>query len=473
MALIYVEYITPKPGVALRDFHRIAGKQQVAWDSAFAEDELLLNLARTWRVGPLPPYVCIWHQPRADLEQLDRWERVFESGSVDDVEDPINLVIRIDHAGCYRSLLPPARGRAGRYYAEFFEERDDAGADAVRELYRARAARHDGLRLHLLARRIGHLGPDSRATSRSGAARRTRRARVDRRGAGRGDGPRAWSPPASTGSWGGRSSGEGGGRAAAAGEEGARDGNEWRRSPATRATRSGCSRRGLSRREALRLTASAGLLAGLPAVLAACGDSDDDGDATSAASPTTAAAETTEAPATSAPTSQPAGTTTVSEPPPSTEASEPATSARRRRQARRSAARRPRRRRPGGVVQPGARLDVRRPVALPEHVRPAGTRAPRLVARAVPRDGVGGQRRRHAVDVRLRPDVTWHDGSPFTAEDVIFTIRSWGDEKHIAHANASLLDLDGLKAVDPLTLEIPLKSPNARLLDGFTGQKRS
>ena len=162
MALIYVEYITPKPGVALRDFHRIAGKQQAAWDSAFAEDELLLNLARTWRVGPLPPYVCIWHQPHADLEQLDRWEELFESGSVDDIEDPINLVIRIDHAGCYRPLLPPARGRAGPYYAEFFEERDEAGADAVRELYRARAARHGELTLHLLARRIGHLGPEPR-----------------------------------------------------------------------------------------------------------------------------------------------------------------------------------------------------------------------------------------------------------------------------------------------------------------------
>jgi peptide/nickel transport system substrate-binding protein len=74
--------------------------------------------------------------------------------------------------------------------------------------------------------------------------------------------------------------------------------------------------------------------------------------------------------------------------------------------------------------------------------------------------------------IKLRPDVTWHDGSPFTADDVIFTIRSWGDEKHIAHANATNLDLNGLKAVDPLTLEIPLKSPNARLLDGFTGQNQ-
>ena len=208
-------------------------------------------------------------------------------------------------------------------------------------------------------------------------------------------------------------------------------------------------------------------------MLAACGDSDDDGDATSAASPTTAAAETTEAPATSAPETQPAGTTTVAEPPPSTEASEPATSA------------------PADDVKRGGRLRVGHVGGGPaESFNPAlGSTFVDLSRYLNMYDLLVRVRPDWSLEpclateweanadatlwtVRLRPDVTWHDGSPFTAEDVIFTIRSWGDEKHIAHANASLLDLDGLKAVDPLTLEIPLKSPNARLLDGFTGQNQ-
>ena len=283
MALIYVEYITPKPGVALQDFHRVAGKQQAAWDEAFADDELLLNLARTWRIGPLPPYLCIWHQPATDLEQLDAWERIFESGSVDDIEDPINLVIRIDHAGCYRPLLPPERGRRGPYYAEFFEERDGAGAGAVTELYRERVARHDGLR----AAPAGppHRPPRTRtrATSRSGAARRTRPSGRSRKSSTVTQAPCAWSPPACTRSWGGRSSSEGGGRAAVAGEEGARDGCT-RRGPRARARDGAAAGAGFSRREALRLTAGAGLLAGLPAFLAACGGSDDGGSSSSAAS---------------------------------------------------------------------------------------------------------------------------------------------------------------------------------------------
>ena len=163
MALIYVEYITPKPGVALQDFHRVAGKQQAAWDEAFADDELLLNLARTWRIGPLPPYLCIWHQPHTDLEQLDRWERDLRVGLGGRHRGPDQP----RHPHRPRRLLPaaPAAG-SGDARARTTRSSSRSGTapapEAVTELYRERAARHDGLQLHLLARRIGHLGPDPR-----------------------------------------------------------------------------------------------------------------------------------------------------------------------------------------------------------------------------------------------------------------------------------------------------------------------
>jgi peptide/nickel transport system substrate-binding protein len=70
----------------------------------------------------------------------------------------------------------------------------------------------------------------------------------------------------------------------------------------------------------------------------------------------------------------------------------------------------------------------------------------------------------------LRPDVVWHDGAPFTADDVIYTLQGWGDEKHIAHSAVTNIRLAELRKVDDLTLEIPLKSPNARLVDSFTQQ---
>ena len=71
---------------------------------------------------------------------------------------------------------------------------------------------------------------------------------------------------------------------------------------------------------------------------------------------------------------------------------------------------------------------------------------------------------------KLRPDVLWHDGKPFTAQDVIYTIQSWADKKHVARAASTNILLDEMNAVDDLTLEIPLKGPNARLADSFTQQ---
>lgn len=73
-------------------------------------------------------------------------------------------------------------------------------------------------------------------------------------------------------------------------------------------------------------------------------------------------------------------------------------------------------------------------------------------------------------EVTLRPDVTWHDGKPFTADDVMYTFGEMADAKHVSHASVTNIDLRGLRKIDDLTLEIPLKSPNARLFDSFVQQ---
>ena len=72
--------------------------------------------------------------------------------------------------------------------------------------------------------------------------------------------------------------------------------------------------------------------------------------------------------------------------------------------------------------------------------------------------------------VALRPDVTWHDGKPFTADDVIYTFGEMADPKHVSHASVTNINLRDVRKIDDLTLEIPLKSPNARLFDSFVQQ---
>lgn len=62
--------------------------------------------------------------------------------------------------------------------------------------------------------------------------------------------------------------------------------------------------------------------------------------------------------------------------------------------------------------------------------------------------------------LKLRGGVTWHDGTPLTVDDVIYTMN-YNVEKVTWASNVwSSVDRPKLKKIDDLTLEIPLKVPN-------------
>lgn len=160
--LVYIEYISRRPGVSLEAFHEVAGRGQTGWAGEYADDRLVLNLARTWRLGPEPEYVAVWYNPAAGLERLGEWERIFTSGEASHFEEPFKLAARIDLAGCYEPLREPVPGRGGPYYAEFFEPAATASPEEVGSFFEDRLARHGDLDLNLLVQRIGRLGPDPR-----------------------------------------------------------------------------------------------------------------------------------------------------------------------------------------------------------------------------------------------------------------------------------------------------------------------
>src|SRR5512145_2404594 len=61
----------------------------------------------------------------------------------------------------------------------------------------------------------------------------------------------------------------------------------------------------------------------------------------------------------------------------------------------------------------------------------------------------------------LRPDVKFHDGAPFTADDVVFSI-----ERALARTSqraAQLRGITGARKVDPLTVDILLEAADAVL----------
>ena len=119
---------------------------------------MMLSIGRTWRLGPEPEYMTVWHTPTAGLGRIDDWDKIFRSGEANDLEKPFSELARIERAGCYEALLDPVRQKNGIYYAEFFEP---VGThDAIREFYVKRAGSHPKLTLALCVARVGKLAPD-------------------------------------------------------------------------------------------------------------------------------------------------------------------------------------------------------------------------------------------------------------------------------------------------------------------------
>ncbi len=78
------------------------------------------------------------------------------------------------------------------------------------------------------------------------------------------------------------------------------------------------------------------------------------------------------------------------------------------------------------------------------------------LASALPERSAGGR----TVTVKLRDDVTFSDGTPFTAKDVVFTYEAILDPK-TASPLATLLDsVDSVEAVDDTTVQFVLNRPD-------------
>jgi len=158
--MVYVEYISRLPGIDLVDFQTTIKMVQQGWESSFSEDQLILNVARTWRLGPEPEYFTVWFSPNSTFDRLDCWERTFRARKSDSYGygSPLRRVARMDYAGCYEPMLTPIRAKTGIYYVEMF--RPIKASTAIRRFFEERAPNHRGFTLNLLVRRLGRLAPD-------------------------------------------------------------------------------------------------------------------------------------------------------------------------------------------------------------------------------------------------------------------------------------------------------------------------
>ena len=119
-----------------------------------------------------------------------------------------------------------------------------------------------------------------------------------------------------------------------------------------------------------------------------------------------------------------------------------------------------------GVLSAGSSetLDVRTPFNFPDFIRifqlldplffqeRHGTMSPGLATEAHPNSDFT------VWTLKLRNGVEWHDGKPFTADDVVYTIQnSWGAKSGLNYGLYSpIIDFKGVRKLDDLTVEIPL-----------------
>ena len=63
---------------------------------------------------------------------------------------------------------------------------------------------------------------------------------------------------------------------------------------------------------------------------------------------------------------------------------------------------------------------------------------------------------------RLRPNVKWHDGTPFTSDDLMFTFMAFMDPELPSRYSEVLRVMESASAPDPLTFEVHWTRPNAQ-----------
>jgi len=118
--------------------------------------------------------------------------------------------------------------------------------------------------------------------------------------------------------------------------------------------------------------------------------------------------------------------------------------------------------------------DASRPVYEPlAAFDPDGNFVPILAAEIPTQQNGGLSRDGRTVTWRLKKGVQWHDGKPFTADDVIFTWEYVADPATAAVTVTAYRDIDRIDRVDDHTVKVAFKEPRAFWYDAFFGVRGS
>jgi len=100
---------------------------------------------------------------------------------------------------------------------------------------------------------------------------------------------------------------------------------------------------------------------------------------------------------------------------------------------------------------------------------PDGNMVPNLAAEVPTVQNGGVTRDGLSVTVRLKKGVQWHDGKPFTADDIVFTWEYAADPATLAVSAGSYRDIARVDKLDPHTVKIVYKAPTPFWANAFRG----
>jgi len=100
---------------------------------------------------------------------------------------------------------------------------------------------------------------------------------------------------------------------------------------------------------------------------------------------------------------------------------------------------------------------------------PDGNMVPNLAAEVPTVQNGGVARDGLSITVRLKKAVQWHDGKPFTADDIVFTWEYAADPATLAVSAGSYRDIARIDKLDTHTVKIVYKAPTPFWANAFRG----
>ena len=152
--MIYAEFIRRDRHMPIEIFRALG--DQASWVDP--DDDLVLNVGRTLRLGPHPAYMAFWRCK--GMARLDEWEAHFQSdaGRADAYEMATHRAIDLTHGGCLDEIVTGPRAEDGLQYIEFLDVPRAASDAALADHARTRAAAHGHAVLNHVVRRVGLIG---------------------------------------------------------------------------------------------------------------------------------------------------------------------------------------------------------------------------------------------------------------------------------------------------------------------------